>query len=277
MRNSKLYVVGTPIGNRDDVTLRALALLRTIPVIFAEDTRECSKFLDLHGISAHDKTLQSYASHNMKAATDRAIAFLNEGKDVAFVSDRGTPGVSDPGSMLVERARREGFAVVPIPGVSALSTLLSVAGSTETEVLFIGFLPKEEKRFAEAMDGVEKLGVAFIFFESPQRVRKALKRIADRFPAGWGVLGREMTKIHETYARFVLSEIDQFELVEKGEMAIFIHPGPARAGDTTLLDEAIRLRLTNDKGWAREVAGFLGLSVTDVYNALQERKRVAAR
>src|SRR4051812_23180358 len=141
MADPKLYIIATPLGNRNDITLRALETLRALDTLFAEDTRELAKLLDLHGISPGAKRLHSYASHNMREATEKAMGLLRDGNSIGFVSDRGTPGVSDPGPMLVARAKEEGYDVLPIPGPSSVTTVLSVAGVSADRFLFIGFLP----------------------------------------------------------------------------------------------------------------------------------------
>ena len=144
MTTSKLYLIGTPLGNMEDITLRAQNCLRNLSHIFAEDTRELSKLLKLLGISPEGKKLYSYAAHNMKAASKAALKIL-ETESVGLVSDRGMPGISDPGAILVEEARMQKIEVIPIPGPSAVTTLFSVSGFHSSQFHFLGFLTREKK------------------------------------------------------------------------------------------------------------------------------------
>jgi len=191
---AELYVVATPIGNLKDITLRALEILQTVDLVAAEDTRTTRKLLTAHGIS---KPLTSCNSRTEKAAAAKVISALRSGSSVAFTSDAGTPGISDPGKVLVRFTREAGFDVVPIPGASAATALLSVSGHFGKQVLIEGFLsPKSGRRRKRLL---ELLGyrMPFIVFESPFRVLKLLSDLADLSPERQVFLGREMTKIHE--------------------------------------------------------------------------------
>lgn len=128
---AQLYIIATPLGNRDDITLRAQAKIQELEYFFVEDTREFQKLLSLLGIENATKKYHSYASHNMKEATAMALRFLAEGKDIGFLTDRGTPAISDPGALLVQKARAAGFSITPIPGPSSVTTLMSVSGMTD--------------------------------------------------------------------------------------------------------------------------------------------------
>ena len=189
-----LYVVATPIGNLKDITLRALEVLKDVDVISCEDTRHTLKLLSHYEIKKH---LVSIHARNEKIACNKVLDLLEEGKNVAYVSDAGTPAISDPGSILVNEARQKGIEVIPIPGCSAFVTLLSVSGIFDKSVLFEGFLsPKPGKRKKRLMDLMSR-DSAVILYESPHRLVKLLKDIAEIDDCRDVVVGKELTKLHE--------------------------------------------------------------------------------
>ncbi len=201
-----LFIVATPIGNLADITIRALDVLKQVDTIACEDTRHTRKLLTHYGIS---KPLLSCRSQNEVQAARKVIDLIEGGKDCAFVSDAGTPGLSDPGARLVEEVRGSGLSVVPLPGPSAMTTLLSVAGFGGRTVTFDGFLSpkggKRRKRVAELLEREEN----FILYESPHRILKVLADIADIEPEREIIVGREMTKIHEEFVRGRAQEVSQ--------------------------------------------------------------------
>lgn len=189
-----LYIVATPIGNLKDITLRALEVLKDVDVISCEDTRHTLKLLSHYEIKKH---LVSIHARNEKIACNKVLDLLEEGKNVAYVSDAGTPAISDPGSILVNEARQKGIEVIPIPGCSAFVTLLSVSGIFDKSVLFEGFLsPKPGKRKKRLMDLMSR-DSAVILYESPHRLVKLLKDIAEIDDNRDVVVGKELTKLHE--------------------------------------------------------------------------------
>lgn len=224
-----LYVVATPIGNLDDVTLRALETLKAVDVIFAEDTRVIAKLLARMAI---EKPLHRYDEHAHESASQAIIALLREGKKVALVSDAGTPGIADPGSRLVARVRDEvvDAHIVPIPGVSAVTTILSVSGMNANQFVFLGYPPhkKGRKTFFESLKTNEIWPV--VIYESPHRIEKALASISEVCGgARTVVVGRELTKIHEDIwkgpieeARVIFSEAGGDKNRIKGEFVIVI-------------------------------------------------------
>jgi len=273
MTSSKLYVVATPLGHRDDITNRAKDLLKTTRVIFAEDTREIRKLLEMLGIPATGKTIHSYAAHNMKEATDVAITYLQEGFDIVLVSDRGTPALSDPGSVLVKAARALGFIALPVPGPSAVAALWSVAGLSEREFSFIGFFPEETKEKKILHDVIVNWNRPTLFFESPHRIRKTLTELKLLYPAGKVLLGREMTKSYEEYHWRDLSSLDIESVSERGEYTVCLVPNAGLQKKAEPIDYWLDLRLASDKEWAKRVGQEMSLPSKDIYNALQERKR----
>lgn len=191
-----LYVVATPIGNLQDITLRALTVLREVDIIACEDTRHTLKLLNAHGVS---KKLMSCHANSEETAASRILGELGRGKTVAFASDAGTPALSDPGSILVRRARDAGHEVVPIPGPSAATALVSVAGIRGKGFFFEGFLSPKRGRRRKRIDELLAVGEGFLLFESPFRIVKLMADLADICPERPIVIGREMTKLHEEY------------------------------------------------------------------------------
>jgi 16S rRNA (cytidine1402-2'-O)-methyltransferase len=200
---NRLYVVGTPIGNLEDVSARALRILSEVGAIAAEDTRVTARLLARHGVR---KPLISYRAPVERRGLPRVMAALDEG-DVALVSDAGTPTLSDPGAALVSAAWAAGHTVVPIPGPSAVAAALSVAGYPGPGFTFVGYLPRkpgEMRRLLQTLADDPRPAVAF---ESPFRIRKSLALIAEVLPDRPLTLGRELTKLHEEVLRGTAAEI----------------------------------------------------------------------
>ncbi len=270
---SKLYIIATPLGNRNDITFRATEILKQISHIFAEDTREARKLFEMLSIEQKNKYFYSYASHNMKRATDEAIKLLNSNIDIALISDRGTPNISDPGTYLVSVAWENGFKVVAIPGPSAVSAAISICGFRGDEFLFLGFLPKKEEALKKVFHQVQTLNITTCFFESPFRIIPTLKKMKEFFPNGEIFIMRELTKIFETVLRFHLSKLENYNLVPKGEFTIVLKPNSQKP--LADLDSEISLRLMNDRDWAKEIAKRYQIKTSDVYNKLQKTKKTS--
>jgi 16S rRNA (cytidine1402-2'-O)-methyltransferase len=217
-----LYIIGTPIGNLGDLSFRAVETLKSAALVACEDTRRTLKLLNHLGIRL---PLLSCRSHNEDSAAARVVAALDQGKDVAYASDAGTPGLSDPGQVLVRRAAEAGHQVIPIPGPSAFASLVSVAGGPDKTVIFEGFLsPKPGKRRARLRELLDS-GAAFVLYESPFRVLKLFQDLTEFDGDRYVCLGREMTKLHEEYLRGRAVEI--YSLLEqnseqKGEFSLYI-------------------------------------------------------
>lgn len=269
---AKLYLIGTPLGNLEDMTRRAERMLGELNVLFAEDTREIKKLLMALKIGAEQKKIFSYASHNMKDATELALTKLEEGMDVGFVSDRGMPCISDPGSELVREAHAKGYPVIPIPGPSSVVTALATSGVGEREFLFLSFLPTTEKAKREKLEMAERLKLPCVFFESPNRVEETLKQLSEWFPQSKLFYGREMTKMYETYEWLSLSHFEISEVMLKGEFVFVLEFHKAEKENASVVGEAIELRLASDKEWSKKIALKSGEAASDVYNALQKKK-----
>jgi 16S rRNA (cytidine1402-2'-O)-methyltransferase len=223
-RMSTLYIVATPIGNLEDITHRALRVLSEVDWVACEDTRQTLKLLSRYGIKAR---LTPFHSYNLKRETPRLLGLLAEGRSVALVTDGGTPGISDPGSYLVALARERGIAVSPVPGPSALSAILSVAGFAGPAVSFAGFLsPKPGRRRRELGELLARPG-GLVLYESPHRILKLLEDLAELAPQRRCLLGREMTKLHEEFLEAGAGEL-LTELSGRpkllGEFTLFVRP-----------------------------------------------------
>lgn len=199
-----LYLVATPVGNLEDITYRAVRVLKEADVIAAEDTRHTKKLLFHLAIS---KPLISFYREKEKAATERVIDLLAEGKKIALVSDAGTPGISDPGSLLVKRAVEEGFLVIPVPGASALLPALAASGLSTERFVFEGFLPRKKKELRELLKSLRNERRTIVIYESPHRLIDTLQELKESLGAGRKmVIAREITKVHEEFWRGSLGE-----------------------------------------------------------------------
>ncbi|MHB8544453.1 MAG: 16S rRNA (cytidine(1402)-2'-O)-methyltransferase [Leptospirales bacterium] len=226
-----LYVVSTPIGNLDDITVRALRILRSVSLVAAEDTRVTRVLLDRHGI---ETPVVSYHAHNAEEKAPLLVSRMKEGQSIALVSDAGTPLVSDPGTVLVQSTIEAGLPVHPVPGPSALLASLVVSGLGTDHFLFGGFLPRKEREIRTRLESLATLDATLVFFESPRRIGKTIRIMADTWGDRPAVLCREMTKMFETVERGSLYFFrDQgIRQPEKGEWTILV---AGETGGTTSL------------------------------------------
>ncbi|WP_323002779.1 16S rRNA (cytidine(1402)-2'-O)-methyltransferase [Denitromonas sp.] len=227
-----MYVVATPMGNLQDITLRALAVLRAVDVVAAEDTRHTKGLLSAHGISA---SLMAAHEHNEARAAEQIIGRLAAGEQVAFVSDAGTPGISDPGARLVAAVRAAGHPVVPVPGPSAVVAALSVAGFVEGGFHFVGFLPPKSGARRHRLEALREGVDVTVFYEAPHRVRDSLRDMAEVLgPDRELVVARELTKRFEEIARLPLGEaqawLDADANRERGEFVLLVSGAPPAEG-----------------------------------------------
>jgi len=219
---STLYIVGTPIGNLGDITFRAVETFKSVDVVAAEDTRHTLQLLNHLEIK---KPLVSCRSQNEEIAAQKLIKMLDEGQTVAYASDAGTPGISDPGAILAGLARKAGHTVVPIPGASAFASLVSVAGAGGKTLIFEGFLSPKPGRRRSRLKELMAQEAAIVLYESPFRIVKLLADIADIDSERRVVVGRELTKLHEEIVEGTAAEMrDDFAERSKilGEFAVFI-------------------------------------------------------
>ena len=214
----KLYVVATPIGNLEDITLRAINVLKEVDIIAAEDTRHTLKLLNHLEIS---KPLISYYKENEKTKSDVIIDKLKEGKNVAIVSDAGTPGISDPGEEVIKKAIEEDILVVPIPGACAAINSLICSGFSTKEFCFIGFLPVKNGDKTRKLEEIKEETKTLIFYEAPHKIMDTLSVMREVLGDRNIAVAREITKIHEEFIRGSISEIIGV-IPEKGEMVIVV-------------------------------------------------------
>ena len=225
---SKFYVVATPIGNMGDITLRAIETLKSVDLILCEDTRETKKILDKYNI---DKPMMSYHAQSKLAKIDKIFELLSEGKNLALVSDAGTPGISDPGAMLISQIKnnlRDSVDVIPIPGPTALITALSASGLPIHEFTFLGFLPHKKGRetlFKEIASSKRTM----VFYESPHRILKTLESLVKFCPKENQkkvCIARELTKIYEEFKTGSPAEILEYfknnKDKQRGEFTVIV-------------------------------------------------------
>ena len=214
-----LYLVATPIGNLDDITLRAIKILQEVDIIAAEDTRHSLKLLNHLNIS---KPLISYHRHNEEIKSETLIAILLEGKNLALISDAGTPVISDPGEEIVKLALKNGIKVVPIPGACALISALISSGLDSAEFTFVGFLPLNKKNRKEKLEQIEKSANTIILYEAPHKLLSTLHDLNNFLGDRKLVLARELTKIHEEFITGTADELIKKLDNPKGEFVIII-------------------------------------------------------
>ena len=218
-----LYLVATPIGNLEDITLRALRVLKEADLIACEDTRQTQKLLQHYGIH---KELVSYHAHNELTRAPELVIQLEEGAQVALVSDAGTPVVSDPGHRLVVLCLRHHIPVVPIPGPSAFVAALAASGMPTEEFLFVGFLPSRVGARRKKLDALKSEPRALVLYEAPHRLAETLSDAADILGSRHAVVAREVTKIHEEFLRGTLAELRDAarKRAPRGEITLLIAP-----------------------------------------------------
>jgi 16S rRNA (cytidine1402-2'-O)-methyltransferase len=277
--SGSLYIVSTPIGNLEDITLRALRVLKEVDLIAAEDTRRTRQLLSHYGIH---KPLMSYHEHNRRRREDSLLEELRGGKSIALVTDAGTPGISDPGEPLVRRAVQESIPLVPIPGPSALVAALSVSGLPTESFLFYGFLPSKATGRQKLLLSLKDRPETLIFYESPKRLRSFLEDAFRILGERQVMVAREMTKVYEEVYRGMVLEVSK-ELGDeeiKGEVTIVMEgcTFPARVARPAI-EEALELYYRemglSMKEAIDRVAEELGVSKKDVYReSLQVKRRV---
>jgi 16S rRNA (cytidine1402-2'-O)-methyltransferase len=272
-----LYLVATPIGNADDLTLRARNILSAADAIFAEDTRVTAKLLAIHEIK---RPLHSYREHNAHHAEKEILDRLAQGQAIALVADAGTPLVSDPGQRLVETVAGQGYDVIPIPGPSAVLAALTASGLATDRFMFAGFLPARATERRRAIRELENVPATLIFFEAPTRLKEALADLSAILGTRRAAVARELTKLHEEMTRGSLEEVAANYAARpevKGEIVIVVAPPVAEAAVPAAgvldarLAEALKRHPVKDA--AAIVAAALGLSRREVYARALELKK----
>ncbi|UHA75980.1 16S rRNA (cytidine(1402)-2'-O)-methyltransferase [Paenibacillus sp. 481] len=284
MQGGALYLVGTPIGNLEDMTFRAVRTLQEADIIAAEDTRETRKLLSHFEILG--KTLYSYHEHNKQASGPELVRLMAEGKRIALVSDAGLPAISDPGADLVQMAIEAHLPVIPIPGPNAALSALIASGLPTERFTFIGFLPRDRKRAVEVLAPLTNAAGTLLFYESPHRVIKTLQRLQETFGDCSVTLARELTKRFEHFVRGPISECLEFLAAHPplGEYVIVVEPRSSLSAtaDGSLAGEAWWSSLSEEehvnhyeqeqnvsrKDAMKLAAKDRGVSKRDIYQAL---------
>ncbi len=217
--NGKLYLVATPIGNLEDITLRAINVLKNVDLIAAEDTRHTLKLLNYLEIS---KPMISCHRHNENEKLNKIIEKLKEGKNIAIVSDAGTPGISDPGEEVVKEAIKENIQIIPVPGACAAINALIASGIDTKEFYFLGFLPLNKKLRKEKLDEIKNINKTIILYEAPHKILNTINDLENILENRQIVFAREITKIHEEFIRGTIKELKAKVENPKGEFVIII-------------------------------------------------------
>ncbi|MDE2688242.1 MAG: 16S rRNA (cytidine(1402)-2'-O)-methyltransferase [Chloroflexota bacterium] len=269
-----LYIVSTPIGNLEDITLRALRILREVRLIAAEDTRVTRKLLSHYDIHTR---LTSFNEHNQSSCIPELLSTLHEG-DIALVSDAGTPGVNDPGQTLVNAAIDAGFSVVAVPGASAVTASVAVSGLVEEPFVYLGFLPRKKSERVALLQSLLAETRPAIAFESPRRLRRSLQDLDDMLGDRRIAICREMTKLHEEVFRGTASDALAHYTQPRGEFTLVIAgaanvPQDDRAAEqtATCLIAELRVQGAGAKHAVAHVSAVSGLSRRRVYQLWLEQ------
>lgn len=273
--SSKLYIVSTPIGNLEDITLRALNVLKEVDLIACEDTRTSKKLLSRYQI---EKPLTSYHKHNEIEKAKELLSMLQGGKNIALITDAGTPGVSDPGFRIVKLASQSGIKVIPIPGASAAIAALSISGLPTSSFTFLGFPPKQNKKLIELLDRIKDRPETLIFYESPKRIVKTLEAMTEVLGERNISISREITKMYEETLRGSFSDlINNLKSREsiKGEFVLLVEGNAedSQKFDSETVDEVL-LHLKKEgytlKDAVSQITADSGISKSKIYKkALQ--------
>ncbi len=276
-----LFIVATPIGNLEDVTQRALRLLREVDLIACEDTRHTQKLLNHFGITT--RTI-SYHEHNERERADELGRLLAEGKNIALVSDAGTPLISDPGFRIVNAAAERGINVVPVPGATAFVAALAASGLPTDQFFFAGFLPARTAARRARLEELRASPATLVFYEAPHRIAPALKDAAAVLGNRQAVVARELTKLHEEIVRGTLRELSEQVASKgiKGEIVLLISAEPAASPNERDSNSPARLiervheleqQGTGDREALKTAARELGIKRAEAYRIMQAQKK----
>lgn len=276
----KLYLVATPIGNLEDITLRALRILKEVDLIACEDTRQTQKLLNHYGI---EKRTVSYHEHNEMTRAAELIVDVERGASIALVTDAGMPGISDPGFRLITLAIRHHVPVVPVPGASAFLAALVASGLPTDSFRFSGFLPSQRGKRREVLENILASPRTQVFYEAPHRLLETMQDIVEVLGLNRQVvIAREVTKIHEEFLRGrageLLERLQQHDHI-KGEITLLIgksedsiQTAAAKVGVRTRLKEIMNHEQVDEKAALKRLAKELGVSKSEAYRELQRSK-----
>ncbi len=279
-----LFVVATPIGNLEDITIRALRVLRDVAVIAAEDTRRTAQLLARHAIATPTTSLHE---HNETRKSPSLVARLVAGESIALVSDAGTPTVSDPGERLIAAAISAGIRVEPIPGPSAILAALTASGLPTDSFSFLGFPPTRSKDRKRWLARMRHIGGTIVFFEAPHRIRATLRELSTAIGPCDVAIGRELTKVHEELVRGPINEVMSVGFLERGEFTVVVNVGLTPetwpvgvASPKVMLAEIGEMTATKPVSRRRAVqqlAKKYGLTPNVVYEAIEQAKKSGDR
>jgi 16S rRNA (cytidine1402-2'-O)-methyltransferase len=278
-KKGALYVVATPIGNLEDITYRAVRVLREADLIACEDTRHTAKLLDHYGV---DKPTVSYHEHNEAARAEELVARMEQGLNVAQVTDAGMPGISDPGYRVIKLAIERGIPVVPVPGPSALIAALAASGLPTDSFQFLGFLPAKSGQRRTLLETLRNAQNTVVVYEAPHRIAETMKDVAEILGAERPVvLARELTKLHEEFIRGPAGEILARAQAQnlKGEITLLIGKSEVRAEQVrkkdiaARLEEIMREQQLDENAALKALAKEQGISKSEAYRELQRLRR----
>ncbi len=257
--SNNLYIVSTPIGNLDDITLRALNVLKNSDIILCEDTRHSIKLLNHYKIK---KRLVSYHKFNEKNKVSSIIEYFNQGKILSLISDAGTPLLSDPGRILVNECVKNKIKVVPIPGVSSITSAASISGFTD-KFLFYGFLPKTENELSKVLSSLSENQYTQIFFIPSNKINFFIKGFKKYFPGRKILIAKEITKIHEAFIREDIDELKLFKNPLRGELTVVIS------------ENIIKVKRFNEEKIVNKIRKYLKkYSLKDTVNLILETEKI---
>ncbi len=266
-KKGTLYIVPTPIGNLEDITLRALRILKEVSFVFAEDTRHSQKLLNHFGIKTR---LRACYREKEEQRSQQIVELLLAGNDIGLMSDAGTPAISDPGAIAVAKAHAQGIQVVPLPGPCAAVTALSGSGITDPGFTFIGFAPAKKSRRMKLLQELVNHKYPLIFYESPRRIHAFLSDAVEILGNRKALWARELTKSYEELVQEdLLTLLEKAETTPRGEFVLIIHPGQTKQIDASTIDELIVWYRDNTdlslKDASRTIADDMNVSKSKVY------------
>lgn len=265
----KLYLIPTPIGNLEDITLRAINTLKEVDIVFAEDTRETLNLLKYYKISKKIESCHKYSEMKNK---DKIISILLSGKNIGYVTDRGTPLISDPGNVIVEECIKNGISVIALPGPNALLPAINMSGLSNEKFLFYGFLNSKKSQAKKELENIKNIEYTIIFYESPFRILDTLKLIYDIFGNRKVALVREISKLYEEVNRNELSNIIENFTPIKGEIVLIVEGNKEKKENIDYKEE---IKYFIDKGYSKrdaikKVSEIYNISKNKIYNEYKE-------
>ena len=273
--NPGLYVVSTPIGNLEDITFRALEVFKNSDIIFCEDTRRSLKLMNYYNIN---KKLFSYHKFNEKKLTHKIVDEIKTGKVISLISDAGTPCISDPGREVIQECLKSGIRVYPIPGPSSITSALSVSGM-DGKFFFYGFLPQKNKEIERDLNNLTKINASIIFFVAPQKIKNFINLIKKYFSNKEIFIAREMTKIHEDYIKTNISNLNESDILNKGEITVILSNFQNEKRDGNQINEKLiaKIKFLLTKFSSKDVADYIskdkGVSKNEIYKICLSLKK----